>query len=283
VIEAQTERPITRLEIGALATLDQGIAEYRPQRLYALFSGGYDSLVTTHVTAQHPDFAGVLHIDTTIGLPQTQAYVRRTCAQFGWPLTILRPWLTYAQLIVKVGFPGPALHDMCYQRLKERPLQTFVGTIKVLRGKGLPNKAIGLASGVRNTESTIRMGYKGTARLENNRLWLNPIQDWTAHEVQNYMEHHNLPRSEVKDLLHISGECFCGAFAAQTERHDLQTWYPEFSLELSKYEELVRVARTIKTVQIAAEASTWGWGRGIPLHQAQLFPLCHFCREQAAA
>ena len=41
------------------------------------------------------------------------------------------------------------------------------------------------------------------------------------------MESMGLDRNPVVDLLHKSGECLCGAFAAKDEIRDLEVWFPE--------------------------------------------------------
>jgi tRNA(Ile)-lysidine synthase TilS/MesJ len=46
----------------AMAILDEAIGEHQPSHVFALFSGGYDSLCTTYVVAQHPRFMWILTI-----------------------------------------------------------------------------------------------------------------------------------------------------------------------------------------------------------------------------
>ena len=36
--------------------IDQAVAEHKPSHVFALFSGGHDSLTSTHIAAQHPSF-----------------------------------------------------------------------------------------------------------------------------------------------------------------------------------------------------------------------------------
>lgn len=85
---------------------------YRPSRLFALLSGGYDSLCCTHVAARHPLFSGVLHINTGIGIEQTRHFVRDTCKTYNWPLVEYRSPIRYEEIIFAGGFPGPPLHTM---------------------------------------------------------------------------------------------------------------------------------------------------------------------------
>lgn len=282
-------RPVADLLAEAAGTLDTAIATYGnprqvigpdapPLRLFALFSGGHDSLVTTFLTSRHPAFAGVIHINTGIGIPQTRQFVRDTCAAFGWPLYELHPNITYPMLVVKAGFPGPAMHKRMYDNLKGKPLQAFISRIKTHR---LEN--IGLASGIRHSESARRMGYNHRMSKEKSVIWINPIMDFSALDVGAGQSAFGLPRNPVKDALHISGECLCGAFAESNERRDLAFWYPAVAAEIEKLESLVRLAATLDGSRITPQQCRWGWGRGVPQEQTEMFPLCHHCRADRFA
>lgn len=111
--------------------IDRALSEYNVAGIYSLFSGGHDSLVATHIASQHPAFSGVLHIDTGTGLPETKQFVLGTCREYGWPLTIKRPYLPFESFLVKVGFPGPAYHSLMYARLKDRPLCHYCQNYKL--------------------------------------------------------------------------------------------------------------------------------------------------------
>ena len=73
---------------AALASIDEGVLEHYPSQLYALFSGGDDSLTATSVVARHASFSGCIHLDTGTGVPETRAFVEDTCRQQGWPLKV---------------------------------------------------------------------------------------------------------------------------------------------------------------------------------------------------
>jgi 3'-phosphoadenosine 5'-phosphosulfate sulfotransferase (PAPS reductase)/FAD synthetase len=59
------------------------------------------------------------------------------------------------------------------------------------------------------------------------RVWVAPLVDWTASTKNDYMKGHDIPRNEVVDLLHMSGECLCGAFAHPNELEEIGMWFPE--------------------------------------------------------
>ena len=119
---------MTALVARALSRLDEAIRLYAPSKVIALFSGGYDSLCAT----QHPRFAGVLHINTGIGIPQTRHFVRATCRAYGWPLLEYRSPIRYEDIVLTDGYgmPGPALHSTVYSKLKERALRLFMAITK---------------------------------------------------------------------------------------------------------------------------------------------------------
>ena len=256
----------------AHGVIDDAIAKYDIKQVYALFSGGHDSLTTTHVTAQHPLFKGVLHIDTGIGIPQTKQYVIDTCEQQGWPLFIYKSAWDYVQLVTKFGFPGPDLHSVMYRMLKERALDKFMQDKKTER---LEN--IGLVNGARSQESKRRMGHLEPHHKQSSKIWISAIHDWSALDCSDYIAKQGLKRNPVKDKLHISGECLCGSFADPMERREIAFWFPEIDELLSKYEQVVQLVSGSGINPIPQQQCRWGWHDGIPAEQGELFPLCHFC------
>ena len=49
-----------------VANISSAILEHNAQGIFALFSGGHDSLCSTHIASRHPDFTGVIHCNTGI-------------------------------------------------------------------------------------------------------------------------------------------------------------------------------------------------------------------------
>lgn len=85
----------------------------RPSSIFALFSGGHDSLCSTALAAKHPSFTAAVHINTGIGIAATREFVRETCAERGWPLIEMHPDAkTYRDLVIEKGMPGgPKAHN----------------------------------------------------------------------------------------------------------------------------------------------------------------------------
>lgn len=223
-----------------------------------LVSGGHDSITCAHVsaqilTSQKRDFR-IYHGDTTIGIPQTQEYVKMICEKYGWRLSICKPpkesdW--YDNIVANYGFPGPTKqsHQFMYRRLKERALNNFV----THECKSSPHKRenVLLLTGVRQQESRIRMGYSHTTSKEKSKIWCNPIFYWSEDECNLYMKAHAIPRNPVKDKICISGECLCGAFAKKEEWAEIKHEFPE-------------VADRIEALHEKAKANgfPWHWASG---------------------
>lgn len=219
--------------------LDIAVRRYKPVAMFGMFSGGHDSLCATYMAAQHLAFSGAVHINTGIGIEQTREFVRDTCARFGWPLTEVRAkedcGQDYDDLVIERGFPGPFHHRKMYNRLKERALRLLVRDAK----RSWSDRII-LVTGVRREESTRRMGTVQPINREGARVWVAPLTHFTSLDKNHYIAQHGLPRNEVVDLLHMSGECLCGAFAHPGELDEISHWFPE---EATRIRELERRAR----------------------------------------
>ena len=217
-----------------LDLIDEAIDTYALKTVFALFSGGHDSLCATHVAMQHPAVTTAVHINTGIGIEKTRQFVRNTCKNFDWKLNEYHPPKTYSELVQTYGFPGPSMHTLMYNRLKERCINQVLREHKTYR-----REAIGFITGVRSQESTRRMGYVEPIQKDGSRIWIACIHDWDGKDKNAYMEKHNLPRNEVVDLLHMSGECLCGAFAKPGEREEIKLWFPAVYKEIEELEEAV--------------------------------------------
>ena len=235
--------------------IDEAMARYHTDQVYAAFSGGHDSLTSTHMTSLHPAFRGVVHIDTTIGVPETRQFVRQTCLKHGWLLHVSRPSKTrgYVQLVLRFGFPGPSQHRMMYTSLKHQPLSALLTTLRQREGQNII-----LCTGMRRQESARRMNIRETVLKEKNIIWLSPIYDWTSSDCTAYMHDNRLQRNPVKDNLHISGECLCGCFADSDERKELAIWYPHVNDEILKIERLVEYTQALDLQDYRYPAHTMG-------------------------
>ena len=222
-------------------------------QLLVLTSGGNDSTVLLHTLKDFPDVIAI-HLDTGIGLPETQAHTRAICEAWGVPLEIYRALdyieadgtpapQDYEQLVQEHGFPGPHMHGKMYNRLKERPLRMAMRVHQRHRGD-----RVLLITGVRSAESRRRMGYVEPEQRDGGWVWVAPLHDWSNGQMAAYRSTHALPVNPASQLLGISGECLCGAFAAKGELARICQHFPATGRRLLDLERRVIEA-----------GFPWGW------------------------
>jgi 3'-phosphoadenosine 5'-phosphosulfate sulfotransferase (PAPS reductase)/FAD synthetase len=209
-------------------------AEHSPVATVALFSGGHDSTVLAHRCRDHYD--SLAFIDTGTAVPGVREFVVEFASWLGKPLHILESGDAYRRLVLGLhkqnpppgwrpyGFPGPAGHNRAYDQLKERQLRVLLRQLK----EGHPRAAkVMYLTGLRRGESQ-RRGKRKPVTFHGSIVFLNPLIDWTNAEMRAYRAEHAIPESDVAALLHRSGECNCGAFAAPGEREELRSLWPEW-------------------------------------------------------
>ena len=259
------------------------LEEHEPVAVFACFSGGHDSLVSTHWTMENAPLmtdvpVRVLHINTGIGIEETRHFVRQTCAGYNWPLWERKAKEGEYEDFVRVhGFPGPGQHARMYQRLKQRVVEAVLREVK----QDQPRSArVLFVTDIYAAESQVRAGYQRAVSKRWADVWCNPFY-WKPHAFfRRYMEDNSLPQSEVKRRYGHSGECLCGAFADYGERRLLQRHYPAAFERIAKLEGEVR-----------AKGMPWGWADPGPPptwhaeKHGQLpldfRPLCHGCGKAA--
>lgn len=251
--------------------IDHAIVDRPNTPIYALLSGGHDSITATHLASRHPNFCGVIHIDTGTGVPETEEYVKNVCSFYGWQLLIQKPFLPYESYLLKYGFPGPPLHNFFYQRLKERPLDQIIKVLKKKHATGRNGK-IALISGVRKLESQRRMLINDAPHSDGVKIWIPVIAEWSARDCAEYIENNDIPRNPVKETLGMSGECLCGAMAQPNEARLIAHYYPHVGRKISAWETLIKTARDIGLLDIPPHQCQWGHGNGsrIPDNQLEL-------------
>lgn len=259
--------------------ITEAINKYRPKKILLLFSGGHDSLCSAHYSAHFLNANNmaftVYHGNTGTGIRQTREYVYSTCRLFGWNLYEGHAGNVYETLVSKYGFPGPQSHPFMYRMLKERPLRHYI--THICKSSPYARENILLITGIRKSESKIRMGYKYYMTKDRSAVWLAPIFYWTERDVDVYMARHHLPRNPVKDKICISGECLCGAFARNEEWVEIKTSFPEAAKEI---ERLHKIA--------IQNGKPWEWASSPtryykynPPGQTRMF-MCIGCEEKNA-
>jgi 3'-phosphoadenosine 5'-phosphosulfate sulfotransferase (PAPS reductase)/FAD synthetase len=216
-----------------------------------LYSGGNDSTVLAHMFRSVVTHA--VHANTGIGIEQTRQFVRDTCEGWGIPLLEYHPpaGSTFRELVLDQGFPGPAHHWKMYQRLKERCLDQ---ARRELVGHSWRERVVFLA-GRRRTESVRRTDIPVTDR-KGSIVFVSPLVLWTAPDMNTYrLVQGDVPRNEVSDMIHMSGECLCGAFAHKNELDEVGEWFPAVKAEIEALE-----ADVLATGKHPEWKCRWGWG-----------------------
>jgi 3'-phosphoadenosine 5'-phosphosulfate sulfotransferase (PAPS reductase)/FAD synthetase len=267
-----------------------------PETVVCLFSGGGDSSILAHLMRERVDM--LAHVDTGIAIPACRTYVDAVADAWGAKLVVKTPPDSYEQLvlgqvkaktkdqIVFAGFPGPPQHATMYQRLKERALDDLRRELVGPRGRG---GQVVFVAGQRWAESDRRFRNASETDPWGSVLWCSPIVWWTndhmaeyrrrylCHDLHEHAPHRLcrpgvLPRSEVTDHLHMSGDCLCGAYARPDERDEIGFFYPEVAERIRRIEADVAAAGIKRCV--------WGAGKqaGDPeLTDAAPGPLCSRC------
>jgi len=231
-----------------------------------LFSGGNDSTTLAHIFKERADYA--VHVNTGIGIEKTREFVRDTCKTWGLPLIEESPppGSTYEELVIDQGFPGPAQHWKMYQRLKERALRN----VRRRFVKNPRKERILFIAGRRRQESKRRADIPVSER-EGSTVWVSPLVNWSNADLNAYRKQHDVPRNMVSDLIHMSGECLCGAFAKQQELEEVGYWFPEVREHIEGLEKKVRAAGHPE------QRCHWGWGAYKNLKPSRSGPMCSTC------
>lgn len=213
--------------------------------VWCLFSGGNDSTVLAHRCREHYD--GLAFVDTGTAVPGVIEFVHSFARWLDKPLRVLHAGDAYRKLVLGgtirrdgsvqpgLGFPGPAMHGRTYVALKERQIRDLLRESKVGHSK---RARVLFLSGVRRAESRRRAQREPIDKLrESAAVFVNPVISWTTLDMLRYRRTHSLPESDAAALMHRSGECNCGAFAAAgEERVTLQRLYPDFFASIEALE-----------------------------------------------
>lgn len=241
----------------------------------ALFSGGNDSTVLAHIFRDQ--VAYFCHANTGIGIEETRQFVRDTAA--GWEIPLLerkapRERDQYRHLVLTDekgkngaalgGFPGPAIHFKIMTRLKGRVFELVQAE---LVAKPMQERVVFLA-GRRRDESKRRANIPESER-RGSAVYVQPLVNWTKLDLNTYrlMQARAgtpVPVNQAADLVHMSGECLCGAMASPGERAEVSMWFPLPFEVIAALE-----AELADRDDIPWHRKTWGWGADPGLKAAE--------------
>lgn len=273
----QRETRVKRLVEQAWKRWDQTKDTLKTKKIAGvalLYSGGNDSSTIAHLfkdVATH-----VVHANTGTGIQATRDFVADTTASWDLPLlTGLPPEGQRYENIVRgevyakskktgdlersyePGFPGPAMHQVMYDRLKGR----FLAQVPHILGiSGSRTDRVVFIAGRRRAESQRREDVpfneeRGTV------FWSSPIANWHKADLMAYRlmaaaAGDPVPHNPVTDVLGMSGECGCLAYAKGGERQKWIDAYPEdpFIRMILAVEEQIA-----ERDDIADHRKKWGW------------------------
>lgn len=258
--------------------IDRVKTEQRPVATVCLFSGGIDSSVLAHRCAER--YESLAFIDTGTALPGVREFVEDSARRLGKPLIVMESGDAYRRLVLGLhkenpppgwypyGFPGPAGHNRAYNQIKERQLRALRARLQDGHKRGA---RVLMLSGIRRGESQRRKS-RPEVSFHGSIVFCNPLIDWTDEQMRAYRVEHALPQSDVAALIHRSGECCCGAFAAAGEREMLQSLWPDWFERVIAALEREATARGIRSCR-------WGdRAEGRPSSREDAGPLCSDCQ-----
>ncbi|GGO19700.1 phosphoadenosine phosphosulfate reductase family protein [Deinococcus humi] len=244
--------------LSGLPLILQAVEEHQPTHVFAMFSGGNDSVVTLDVARRHPQFTAAVYVDTGIALPEAEPRARAICADLGVELLVYRATENtrkdgaldpqhYDELVTEYGFPGPTPtgHGKMFARLKQRQFERLV--------RDHPEGRIMLISGSRQTESARRARNVVPVKRVGRTVWVAPLWDWPLRQRDAYLEQFKLPRNPYSPLIGVSGDCLCGAYAKPGQLAAIEQHFPCMGRRLRDLEAKTRAA-----------GFPWGWEEGPP-------------------
>ena len=227
--------------VGESLAIVDAACEAHPgvREVWACFSGGNDSQAASEIASRHPLFAGCFHVNTGITVPETNQFVRDYCKERGWPLVEKSPpSKDYDQIVLENGFPGPPSHPYMYSWLKERAIRQMTAERKAAVGGGRGDR-IAFVTGIRSSESSRRM--RTTQSLpydrEGARVWVAPMIGWCSGMPRDFLNHLGLRTNPVSDILGMSGECLCGAYASPGEFDRIARHFPHVAKRIEDLED----------------------------------------------
>jgi len=217
-------------------------------KIHCFFSGGRDSAVACFIAKRVADVRNwqyvLVHIDTTIGLEETEEYVRRYAQWLGAELVVLRPDYTFEEYVAKYPYwphVYPPRMRWCYHKLKRIPSERYIrqnyyrGDIIVL--------------GVRKRESLFREReyksvftekYYSDAKVKA-KIWL-PILHADDKTVDMLIKRFGIPESPVWRI-GMSGECFCLAGSSKRTVKRAVRAFPRLGLRLMRIDDIIHENR----------------------------------------
>lgn len=232
------------------------VENYKQKAVYALFSGGDDSLVMAYLASHHPLFKGVIFANTLTGDKETVEYVRKTSKTMGWNYYETKPDIhnRYPAILATRGVPNPQMHAEVFGRLKGKPWDKM--RTQLARKNKCKRTEILFVTGIRKAESTKRMQTVTLEKVYLNKngslrsVWGAPICDLQRSDLEDvFAQAKDLSRNMHAYKFGASRECGCKAtegtqdpilekqfYPLYYERRRLQYKLAQIAYELQEFE-----------------------------------------------
>lgn len=207
--------------------LTNAILKWQPKSLVSLYSGGYDSAVTTHLIHTLDTHGLPIHvaaIDTQLAADGWREYISSVADSQKWNFKIYSSDKAWSQFIVRV-----------------------IEAIHMAMKKNRADKTL-FVSGVRRAESSFRAGAAEVQRIgHSNRIFAAPIVHWTQEDCDIYRIENNLPDNPFYGTVKGSGDCQCN-------------WGNFISLEtLEKYSPQLAQGNVALIDKLSRDLHGFGW------------------------
>ena len=260
--------------------LTDAIRAYNPRQIVILFSGGYDSMVTAHLT-RGLDTEGIpvgtWAIDTKLSADGWLEYVAGVAVELALPDFHIYDnqsgYEEFEKWVSAQGCPRSKLgHNRAYNRLKNRA----IAAIHMLYKQGWRDKTL-FVTGIRRSESVARKDWPEHGKNDKSNIcYCCPILHWSDERVTGYRIQHDLPANPFYDTVKGSGDCQCN-------------WGNFIKLaRLQKFSPKLAAGNVAQLDRLSRERHGYGWDEEPPpdwmKYQATLFPeeldgvfLCSNC------
>jgi 3'-phosphoadenosine 5'-phosphosulfate sulfotransferase (PAPS reductase)/FAD synthetase len=262
--------------------LTNALHETNPIAVIALYSGGYDSLVSTALTVDYwrqyapPHPLHIASINTMLSADGWREYVSGVAEELEWGNHLIINNTTgydeFLELVRQHGCPYSRQgHQAVFNRLKDRAIADLIRHFKQNHPRN--NSNVLFVSGMRRDESPERANMPEFSRRRDTSGWfVAPIIDWSDEAVTRYRLGRGLPLNPFYETLGGSGDCYCnwGNFVTLPQ---LQQHAPHLHQKAALIDDISRQHHGYGY----AEKPDWRTRRKLEAGEVPIFDLSNLC------